>query len=337
MKKSLLFAGIIVILVVAGVGTYWYRSEAQYKEMLSQSVSDESEPVSFVIKKGESAKQIAERLVTNRVVVADWVFLRYIKEKNADQALKSGSFVLNRNDTIPALVDVLTGKTVRQVSVRIPEGYTVKKIDALLKELELVEGNEFLDCLKNCPFDYDFLPQGEDRNLEGYLFPSTYFVDPVTFTPQSFIDRLLSTFQQRFSPMKADIKNRSVADIVNMASLIERETVSAEERSIVSGILWKRLDNRWYLGVDATLHYYKDDWYNPLTYQDLKDQNNPYNTRLKHGLPPTPIANPGLESLKASVYPEESPYWYYLHDAERQIHYAKDLQEHERNKVKYLQ
>lgn len=336
MKKSLLLAFAVVLLVTVGAVSYYNYIENQYREALAKTVSQDDERVKFTIEKGQSAKDIAAALFDKKVIVNDGAFVRYIKEKNLDQNLKSGNFVLYKNDTIPAIADVLTGKTVREITITIPEGYTVKQIDELLKKNNLVKGNEFLDCIENCTFDYDFLKEKRISGLEGFLFPSTYFIDPTSFTAESFINRLLSTFNNQLAPFRKDIAEGKMYDTVIMASLIERETRTGVERPVVSGILWKRLENRWYLGVDATLRYVKNDWYNPLTYKELADKSNPYNTRTNHGLPPTPIANAGLESLKAAVYPESSEYWYYLHDSEGSIHYGRNEKEHEANKVKYI-
>ncbi len=332
---SYVIAFLAVLFILGGTGYYLY-SEQQYQEALKKPMSSSAtERMAFSVKKGESAREIGTNLFEKKIIVSDSAFTRYVKEKNVADQLKSGLFVLKPSETIPELVEVLVGKRVEELSITIPEGYTVKDISDVLKEKNLVQGNAFVDCTEKCEFPSPLLRDRKENSLEGFLFPSTYFIDPSTFTPESFINRLISTFEKKIAPYEKDIPDGKLYDILIMASMIEKETRTEEERPIVSGILWKRLENHWYLGVDATLRYYKDDWVNEITYADLEDRN-PYNTRKTLGLPPTPIANPGESSLKAAIYPKESEYWYYLHDKDGNIHYAKTLEEHEQNKVKYL-
>lgn len=332
MKKSHVLIGCIFLLLLVYVG-YSFWAEQQYQYFLKTPVSESRERVRFRVEKGDTATEIANNLYSKHIVIRDWVFLRYIREHKLDTEIQSGDFILFTNENIPDIVDVLTGKSVQEVIITIPEGYTVKGISELLKKKGLVKENEFLDCTEKCTFSFDFLEN--TKGLEGFLFPDTYYVDTASFQPVTFINRLLTTFEAQVQPYEKDITTRTFYDVLIMASLVERETKTSEERPIVAGILWKRLDNHWYLGVDATLRYYTDDWINDLTYADLQDSN-PYNTYKHLGLPPTPIANPGLDSIKAAIYPTATEYWYYLHDAEGNIHYAKTNEEHVQNKLKYL-
>lgn len=330
MKKIIL---VILILILAGTG-YWFYKEQQYESLLKLSVNPSSKKrVSFVIEKNESLQNITKNLFESDLIRDQKVFLRYTKEQGADRSILPGKYLLRSSFTIPEITDILSGKKRSELSITIPEGFTIKKIDQLLVEKELIQAGEFLNCAKTCRFPYDFIP--ENKNLEGYLFPSTYYVHPETFDVLEFMNQLLGTFDQQIAPLQKNAIKRSLQDIIIMASLIEREAISNEERPVIAGILWKRLDNNWYLGVDATTRYYKDDWVGDLTSKDF-EEDNAYNTRKNLGLPPTPIANPGLASLKAAFMPEESEYWYYLHDSESKIHYGKTLEEHNLNRAKYI-
>ncbi|MEJ2347990.1 MAG: endolytic transglycosylase MltG, partial [Patescibacteria group bacterium] len=133
--------------------------------------------------------------------------------------------------------------------------------------------------------------------------------------------------------------------IITLASLLERETITNEERPVVAGILWKRVEAGWPLQVDAAVQYaiatadcqgkIECEWWPILTKEDLAI-NSSYNTYKYPGLPPAPIASPGLSSIKAAIFPEDSPYWFYLHDADGEIHYAETLEEHNANVSRYL-
>jgi UPF0755 protein len=127
---------------------------------------------------------------------------------------------------------------------------------------------------------------------------------------------------------------RSLNEVITMASIIEKEVFGDRDRKIVSGILWKRLDNGWFIGADATLLYQKND--NTITKQDL-EQNSPYNTRNTKGLPPTPISNPSLQSIVAAIFPTETDYWFYLNDLNTgETIFAKTNEEHNLNRAKHL-
>ena len=121
-----------------------------------------------------------------------------------------------------------------------------------------------------------------------------------------------------------------------MASMLEKEEPKAENRPLVSGIIWKRLDEGWKLGIDATSRYTLEDWSDRKSFlKKLRDPSDPYNTRLRQGLPPTAIGNPTLSALEAALEPKDSPYWYYLHDKDKNLHPAKDSRGHEANRKKY--
>jgi UPF0755 protein len=178
---------------------------------------------------------------------------------------------------------------------------------------------------------------GIGSKLEGFVFPDTYFVN-LDYHPKFFLERMLGNFRSRIVDGEAsDIfsTKRSLHDIVTMASLIEEETMTDEERPIVAGILWKRLDANTGLGVDATVRYVQQKKKGTITATDLS-VDSAYNTRKYRGLPPSPIASPGLASIRAALRPEASEYWYYLHDTHGAIHYAVTNDEHNRNRALYL-
>ena len=223
----------------------------------------------------------------------------------------------------------------REEFFTIPEGLTIKEIDARIADFEYAELGEFLRCVQEtCDFsDYTFLPENR-ANWEGYFFPETFAINPENFSVELLGRKMLNEFEKRADAIGI-LDNENLADIVNMASMIEKETRADEERPIVSGILWKRLDEGWVLGVDATVRYFTGNASDALTYDELNTEN-PYNTRMNSGLPPTAICNPGESSLSASANPEESVYYYYLHGEDGQIHYAETNDGHNVNKRNYL-
>ena len=186
------------------------------------------------------------------------------------------------------------------VSVTIPEGFNLAQI-----------GDIFAPKLKNFN-ETEFLSQA--KNLEGYLFPDTYFF--LTNANETDVIKYMSdNFEKKVAPLylEIDSSGKSKEDIITMASLIEKEAKGDTDRGVISGILWKRISIGMPLQVDSA----------PETYK----------TR---GLPVGPIDNPGIQAIEASIHPQSSPYLYYLHDKNGDIHYAKTFAEHVKNKLKYL-
>ena len=264
--------------------------------------------------------------------------------------MSAGTYLIPRDASFSDIAEWLSSGEGKETVVTIPEGYTIAQIDALLAAMDLIEEGELLECVQTCDFSsFAFLPSAEglalspsansgQARVEGYLFPDTYFVDVTTFVPKFFLERLLGTFRTSVIEGLAtdmEVSGRPLHEVMTMASLIERETRTNEERPVVSGILWKRFDSGRGLDVDATVRYILEKSTGTLTKEDL-EVDSPYNTRRYRGLPPGPIGNPGLASIRAALDPEDSLYWYYLHDQDGNIRYAETNDEHNLNKAKYL-
>ncbi|MBU0981073.1 endolytic transglycosylase MltG [Patescibacteria group bacterium] len=296
---------------------------------------DESKIV-FEIEKGESGSQIAKNLKKQDLIVSKESFIRTIKKEDLDQNLRFGRFVLSPNMTLREIITILTTAGTGELAFTEPEGWTIDDIDARLTELGLIESGDFKKCTLSCEFDYDFLPENS-ISLEGYLFPDTYFIDSETFSSESLINQMLQNFDRKLTEqMRKDIESsgRTIQEVVIVASMLEKEVRTEDDIPFVAGIIWKRLDNDWTLGIDATLLYTKED--NTLTAEDLASDSS-YNTRINKGLPPTAISNPGLASLEGAIYPEDSRYWFYLTDIDTgEVIYAETNEEHEKNKSKHL-
>ncbi len=169
------------------------------------------------------------------------------------------------------------------------------------------------------------------------MFPETYFVAVLEYQPKFLLERLLGEFRKRvIAPYDNDIRtsHRTLGQIVTMASLVEEESRHGDERAVVAGILWKRFDAKMALDVDATVRYVLGKR-EALKESDLAI-NSAYNPRRFVGLPPGPIANPSESSIVAALHPHASDYWYYLHDAQGNIHYARTNEEHNENRARYL-
>ena len=214
----------------------------------------------------------------------------------------------------------------------IPEGYTTKQIVELLVEKNVCVEEDLWKAVKSADFKYDFLAgaeKGTETRLEGFLFPDTYEFY-INDKAETVLGKLLSNFNSKVTEeMRADMKDADIsfAELITIASLVEREAKLDEERATVSSVIHNRLDNSKaypYLQIDATIQYLTG---RVPTSDDLKIDS-PYNTYLYGGLPPTAIANPGIASIKAALYPEDTGYYYYVARDDGSHIFSKTLDEH---------
>lgn len=304
-----------------------------------EPVSKDKTPKTFIIPKGYSASQIGNRLKEQGFIKSALTFKFYVQLTGKAGKIQSGEYIFSSNLSLFQIVDELI-KGPSGVWVTLPEGLRKEQIlekflEALAKdkEEEKVFAEEFLR-----------LTLGK----EGFLFPDTYLF-PKSAGASLITNQLETNFNKKVtSEMKEKVKKSALSldEVITLASLIERETRGEEERPIVAGILLKRLEKGWPLQVDATVQYALDSvkcrvqirgckFWEPLSNGD-KLINSRYNTYQFGGLPPGPIANPGLSSISAAIQSVETSYWYYLHDQKGVIHYAETLEEHNANIQKYL-
>ncbi|MEX2010303.1 MAG: endolytic transglycosylase MltG, partial [Parcubacteria group bacterium] len=209
---------------------------------------------------------------------------------------------------------------IERVKITIPEGFTVRKISSMFDDRFTL-------------FDHGIF---EATAPEGYMFPDTYFIG-VNATASSTIKIMRENFNKRLLPLTGEIEEfgKPLGDVIIMASILEGEAKTNEDKRIISGILWKRLKLGIPLQVDTSFVYIIGKSTAELTLNDLKI-NSPYNSYLYKGLPPTPISNPGLDSIRAAITPTTTPYLYFLTDGEGNMHYSKTFNEHKIKKDKYL-
>jgi uncharacterized YceG family protein len=249
--------------------------------------------------------------------------------------------VLRRNMTNGAAIDALMqGPKVRVVKtfrVTIPEGLSRREAAPAIQDSG-VEGN-YLKASASDPALRRARKLGAPRNnrsLEGFLFPATYDLKAGA-TADDLVDRQLDAFRDNFGSIDlkaAKRKNLSAYDVLIIASLIERETPSNKERPLVASVIYNRLKLDEPLGIDATTRYYEKKWSGQLLQSEL-DDDNPFNTRINSGLPPTPIGNPGLASMKAAAKPANTDYMFYVAKPGACHAFAETNAEHERNVAAY--
>ncbi len=333
-----LFLILAAALIVFGL---WF-----YHALSPVDVSDKKN-ASFTVQSGESIGVIAAHLGDRELIRSPWVFKWYARWIGVAGKLQAGSFAMSPSQSSSDIIAMLHSGKSQEFLVTIPEGFTIVDIDKLMASKGLGNPGDIIDCAFHCDFEsFDFLPtkaagtreQAIGSRLEGYLFPETYAVSPSEYKPKFFLERMLGTFRKKIVNGHSGAiiaSGKTLHQIVTMASLVEEESRFDDERAEVAGILWKRLEHKVVLGVDATTRYVLGKPSAALTKSDV-ESDSPYNTRRRHGLPPSPIANPGESSIIATLNPKTSPYWYYLHDRKGLIRYAVSNDEHNANRAKYL-
>lgn len=328
----------LLIIIVIPVAIFIYKYQ-QYQYYINTPVNPQNtEEQVFVINKGENLKAIAKKLKEENLILNADSFSLFTKLNKLDTKIKTGRFPLSQSFNAEQILSTITSNTVRQVIVTIPEGSTIQNIDTILTNLDLINPGEFINTADNFELwdKYSYLNKEilskRPHPLEGYLFPDTYYVSADHFTNEDFITQLLNNFQKKVLPQIKD-SNKNLDQIINIAAMVEKEVNQDSDRPLVAGIIWKRLEENWPLGIDATLLYEKDN--REITYQDLQTDT-PYNTRLHTGLPLGPIANPGLASILGTITPQESQYYFYLTSKDGEMIYSTNNAEHNINKQKYL-
>jgi UPF0755 protein len=296
--------------------------------------SDTTEFV-FEVPKGATASKLGPALVEQGLVKSETSWKLYGKSHDLG-CLKAGKFRVSRSMSLNELRDTLCGVPLAEdVPFTVVEGWRIRDIDAALAEKGLIQPGDYATLAESKAVTLPF--EITSPTLEGYLYPETYMVTPDRFTAKAFIERQLATFNEKFlSKHGPSCEKRTLHGIVVMASMLEREEPDPANRRVVAGVLWKRIDHDWNLGVDATSRYTLADWNDRKAFLGkLRDPDDPYNSRLRAGLPPTAIGNPSIVSLEAALDPVDSEWWYYLHDGERKFHGARNADEHEANRRKY--
>ena len=299
----------------------------------SLPMSENTQTQIFEVKSGMTLKEVSQELFHQNLIRSANAFqtIAFIQDK--EKLIKVGEYYIS--PSMPAaeiLQRITSGKTVLH-SVTIPEGYRITEIANLLEKRNLVDKNIFLQQAKNVEL-LEGVPTG---SLEGYLFPDTYHFGKRT-TEAIIIKKMVETFKER--ALKKEFLKRagdmgfSYHEIITLASLIEKETGKDSERKQISSVFHNRLKKNMLLQTDPTVIYVIDMFDGNIRKRDLKIDS-PYNTYLYKGLPPGPIANPGLKSIIAALYPANTSNLYFVSKQDGSHKFSATLNEHNRAVQKY--
>ena len=314
-----LVAFAVVAVLVFGVAAYLARG--LFKTTDTTPHVQPGLEVNISIPEGAGGSEIAEILLENGVISDTSEFFREVKSQEAEMSLQSGSYsFITGANTHEVVMQLVTGPNSTDDLITIPEGYSVRQIAAVCEETLEIPADEFMAqaVASNYVNDYPFLVNVENDSLEGYLFPKTYDFGGKDKSADAVIRTMLNQYQTEVSSL--DFANGLAAlnskygvdfdeyDVLTMASIIEKEAFLDDERVKVSSVFYNRLRDWMPLQSDATIGYVLD---HEVTAEDL-EIDDPYNTYLYQGVTPTPICNPGFESIKAALYPADTNYFYFF-------------------------
>lgn len=291
-----------------------------------------------LIERGWTLPRIAEVLHSQGIVRSSSIFRWYVRLALEPSSLKAGEYQFEGPHNLPAVLEKLLLGQVHHYRITIPEGLTLEEIAERLTENGFGEEKQFLKAMQEIDRIRDWDPAAE-RNLEGYLFPDTYFF-PRGVKESEIVKSMIDYFRQTWTPehsQRARELKFSIREVVTLASLIEKETGLDRERPLVSAVFHNRLRQNLKLACDPTVIYavkQVKEFDGVINQSDL-DLDSPYNTYLYPGLPPGPIANPGLESIEAALYPAQVDYLYFVSTNDGSHYFSNNYRDHNRAVQRY--
>lgn len=323
---------------------YNYTSDIVARDALKEKNPNITE-ITLEVSETTTMKDLADYLYEKQFISNPFSFRIEGKLKKLEDELRPGSYSISSNMSNDEILKLITSDVSAKeetVKFTIPEGYTITQIADKLDSLEIVTKESFIDAVNNRTYNYPFLKDISDQSrykLEGYLFPDTYIIRKGA-TPEEIIIKMLNRFEEVTSKYAnyIDTSAYSLNQILSIASIIEQEAKLSEERPVISGVIYNRLNADMKLQMCSTIQYVLEKRKAALSYSDL-EINSPYNTYKNPGLPIGPICCPGEESISAALMPEENDYYFFVvKDEEAGSHsFSKTAKEHERNKTKYQQ
>jgi UPF0755 protein len=315
---------IVLVVIILCLGSVIYR--------LTQPVtSPAGEKFVITVKSGMAANEIGELLYQQGAIKSVFMFHVIAKMQGMANSLQAGEYVLNKNMTVAQIVSMLAkGETIHQ-QITIPEGYTVEQIAKLIQEKQLGSAAKFKTLAQNV-VSYSYMANDNPNvvyKAEGYIFPNTYQITK-NMTEEQLLNMMISQFDKQFNEsMRARAKEMglSIKDVIILASLVEKEAQLADDRPVIAGVFLNRLKQDMPLQSCATIQYILGYPKAELSVEDT-EISSPYNTYQHMGLPPGPIANPGIAAINAVLYPKETNFVYFVADKQGAHHFSKTYEEH---------
>lgn len=353
LKTALLLILLLILLALVGASSLVIvRPEVgdrgiQYLiDRYDRPLDPKGTAVLYTVRAGDTSGKIGEEMERRRIIGNSTMFKMLVGYYGLDKDLQAGDYELGPSMNMTEIISKLHRGLIKATRVTIPEGWRLEEIADLLDRKGIFRKGDFLAAIRG-DFAYAFLkgrPAG--ASLEGYLFPDTYEIRPL-HTPADYVEMMLANFQSKYAPAMAEAaarKGLTAHQVVTLASIVEREAVRADERPVIASVFLNRLRQDMPLYADPTIQYALANdpasvarwgyWKEALTRLDL-DLSSPYNTYRVGGLPPGPIANPGLASIKAVLEPANTNYLYFVARGDGSHAFAATKDEHDRNVARY--
>ncbi|WP_373598325.1 endolytic transglycosylase MltG [Paraclostridium bifermentans] len=326
-KVNLKVIGIITVVILALIGGYVYIQIGPYDKNSNKEIVVE-------IPNGSTLTDVSDVLKENKLIKNKTLFKLVAKFKPTENGVKAGKYLLKQSYSNSKILDILIeGKFYNDgIKITIPEGSTYKEVVKILTDKGIGK-TEVYEKLINNPKEFynefSYLNEKDIKSLEGFLYPDTYY-----FNKDDSEKEVLSAMLKRFNQIYTDkLKEQqkkmglTLQQVVNLASIIEKEAVLDEDRPMIASVFYNRLDIDMPLQSDATIQYAFDERKDRVMYKDLKIDS-PYNSYVNKGLPPTPISNPGVKSIEAALNPADTDYLYFVATMEGKNNYSKTYEEH---------
>jgi len=297
-------------------------------------------PMPLKIPQGTSAQAIGNALHEQRLIrstIAWNIWARWLLLKQPQGGFKAGAYQFSGTESLPAIANKIWIGDVVHSSFTIPEGWSLRQMATYFEQKKLFPARDFIRATEQVSLtDHAWLPaaDAEFPRLEGYLYPDTYQVAGESVQPDAIVQQMLERFEQVALPLyqkQQGTISLSFSQWVTLASIVEKEAVVAAERPRIAGVFLNRLKKGMPLGSDPTVEYVlgiQQTPDRPLTFSEVSTPS-PYNTYVHPGLPPTPIASPGIASLKAVLNPEKTDYLYFVARYDGTHVFSRTLTEHQ--------
>ncbi len=325
-KNIIVYALSLSILVgILFLASFWFYLLAPMQKGNSDQI--------FFVPEGSTLSKVAEGLESNALIKSKEPFLFWAKLMGYSRKIKAGEYCLNSEMSPLKILEAMSRGSIVTHPVTIPEGYNRMQIGALLEEKGLADRQTFISLTGSPDIARAYGFSGPD--LEGYLYPDTYQFSR-GLSVKSIVDVMVRHFLEVSAPFRNRIKvsGMTLEQVVILASIVEKETGSAEERPVIASVFLNRLKKRIRLETDPTVIYGIKNFDGNLKKKDLK-RYTPYNTYVIRGLPPGAIANPGKEAIRAVIYPADTAYLYFVSKNDGTHYFSKTLSEHNRAVRKY--
>jgi UPF0755 protein len=335
---------LLAFLVVLGVSGWQLQAWWRWASAPAVAQSAPSQKVMVQIPQGTSAQQIGQRLAAAKLIrsAQAWsLWTRWMSWQQPQGGFQAGSYEVSPGEPLTTIAQKIWAGDVIKQSFTIPEGWSIRQMAAYFEQQGYFKAADFVQAASQVPRDkYAWLNQVP--NLEGYLYPDTYQLAGVEVTPAQVVSQMLDRFEQVALPLYTQKRGQTQLTLdqwVNLASIVEKEAVVPTERRLIAGVFTNRLQQNIALGSDPTVEYglgVTQTPDQPLTLAQVRTPN-PYNTYINAGLPPTPIASPGIASLKATLEPETTDYLYFVARYDGTHVFSRTLADHEtaQSKIRY--